>query len=56
MSLEFCVITTELNPILVKKKLLIILSTYICPLPVVPPADTIICKGDNGDLGIWKGK
>lgn len=40
---------------LVKKKLLVILSTYICPLPIVPLADTI-CKGDNGDLGIWKGK
>lgn len=57
---EFCAITMEMNkvlkPTLVKKKLLIILNTYICLSPIVPPADTIICKGDNGDLGTWKGK
>lgn len=54
VSLEFGVITTELNLILVKKKLLVILSTYICPLSIVPPEDTIICKGDNGVLRYMK--
>lgn len=52
MPLEFCMVTTELdqvlNPTLVKKKFLEVLSTYIRPLPAVLPADTVIRKAAKG--------